>query len=78
MKYGRDIFGIIFIFVVFLLIATLAEPYVFDFLPPKISEDITMEQWTASFQRWARIGSRCCFPSESFMVRVGTVGFQNQ
>jgi hypothetical protein len=52
MKYGLDIFWIVIIIVAFGALAVL-ESYVFDYFPPQIVGDTTIEQWKADFQIWA-------------------------
>ena len=56
MKYGRDILLIIIITAVFFFLIVRVESYFFDRFPPQLPAGITMEQWKASFEHWAKIG----------------------
>ena len=53
MKQAGYIFGIGFITFLFIVLAFIVEPLVFDANPPQLSEHVTMGQWRASFQTWA-------------------------
>ena len=53
MKPGLYIFLIFFFTVLFFVLAFIVEPLVLDTYPPQLPDNITMEQWRASFRIWA-------------------------
>lgn len=61
MKHAGHISGILFILLLFFFLVYL-ELWFLDLNPPQLPDGLNIEQWKASFQRWA-------------FVCVGTAGF---
>ena len=54
MKHAGHISGILFIIILFFFLVHL-ELWFLDFNPPQLPDDLNIEQWKASFQRWTLI-----------------------
>ena len=77
MKYGRDIFGIVIAILLFFFLSLhLLNPYVLDFYLPQIPGRHHNGAVEGELSRLGQNWSRCCWRSESFMVRDWLSGFK--
>ena len=54
MRHAGNFCGIAFVFIIFIFLV-YAELWFFDTYPSQLPDGVTMEQWQASFQKWAFI-----------------------